>query len=146
MTRPCCLVAVVLGCLQAGAAFAQTPDPAKLAARIDEHLDRAWRVEKVQPAPPADDAEFLRRSYLDLTGRIPLPADVHKFLADGSADKRVRLIDCLLADPRFAHHQANVWRAELLPEAAAGGGARLFQPGFEAWLRQRFRAGVRYDD
>jgi hypothetical protein len=146
MTRPCCLVAIVLGCVQWSAAHADKPDPTKLAARIDGHLERAWRAEKVQPAPPADDAEFLRRAYLDLTGRIPLPADVHKFLVDRSADKRAKLIDRLLADPRFAHHQANVWRAELLPEAAAGGGARLFQPGFEAWLRQRFRAGVRYDE
>jgi hypothetical protein len=125
---------------------AATPDPAALARGIDEHLERAWRAEKVVPASPADDAEFLRRAYLDLTGRIPRPADVHQFLAEKGGDKRRKLIDRLIASPRFAHHMANVWRAELLPETAAGGGARLFQPGFEAWLRQRFRAGVRYDD
>jgi hypothetical protein len=146
MTRPCRLLALAVACLQAGLAPAQPPDPARLAARIDEHLERAWREAKVRPAPAADDAEFLRRAFLDLTGRIPRPADVHRFLADRSADKRKKLVDRLLGDPRFAHHLANVWRAELLPEAATDPGARTFQPGFEAWLRRRFRAGARYDE
>jgi hypothetical protein len=120
-------------------------DPTELAASIDRRLQARFQAEKVQPAPPATDAEFLRRAYLDITGRIPRPAEVHRFLADSSTDKRRRLIDRLLADPRYPVHFANVWRAELLPEAGSNREAALFQPGFENWLRQRFRAGVRYD-
>lgn len=39
-------------------------------------------------AGPADDFEFPRRAYLDLTGRILAPRDVYEFAADTSADKR----------------------------------------------------------
>src|SRR6516162_3511723 len=96
---------------------ASGPRPADLAARIDARLEARWKSLKVQPAPLAGDTEFLRRAYLDITGRIPRPADVHEFLADSSADKRGKLIDSLLDEPRFAVHFANVFRAELLPEA-----------------------------
>src|SRR5262245_16781693 len=50
-------------------------------------------------APIASDAEFLRRIYLDLTGTIPAAADVRAFLDDKAADKRIKLIDKLLASP-----------------------------------------------
>src|SRR5262245_43230746 len=124
---------------------AGAPDPLELANRIDKRLETRWKADKVQPAPLADDAEFLRRTFLDITGRIPRAADVHEFLADKSPDKRRKLIDGLLDDPRFAVHFANVWRAELLPEITSDRGAEVFQAGFEAWLRQKLRAGVGYD-
>jgi hypothetical protein len=119
--------------------------PAAVARGIDNRLEARWKADGIRPAPRADDAEFLRRAYLDLTGRIPRPADVHEFLADRSADKRAKLIDRLLEEPRFAVHFANVWRAELLPEAASDPQAAVFQVGFEAWLVKQFRAGTRYD-
>lgn len=52
----------------------------------------------------ADDAEFLRRASLDFAGQIPSADEVRAFLQDGSADKRSKLIDALLADDRFAAH------------------------------------------
>jgi hypothetical protein len=120
-------------------------DPQALAKRIDALLTQEHQVHKIQVAPPAADAEFLRRAYLDLTGRIPQVSDVRAFLADQAPDKRARLIAALLDDPRHALHFANLWRALLIPETAASAQARTFQPGFEAWLRQRFRANVAYD-
>src|SRR5689334_20459020 len=50
----------------------------------------------ITPAPLASDAEFLRRVSLDLTGRLPTPEAVTRFLADPSQDKREKLIDSLL--------------------------------------------------
>ncbi len=128
-----------------GRADAGPPNPLDLATRINARLAARLKKDRVQPAPRADDAEFLRRAFLDITGRIPRPAEVHEFLADRSADKRRKLIDRLLADPRYAVHFANVWRAELAPEVASNPEARVFQAGFEAWLRQQFRAGSGYD-
>jgi hypothetical protein len=128
-----------------GPAVAGAPNPAELAARIDRRLELRWQADRVQAAPPADDAEFLRRACLDITGRIPRPAEVHAFLADKSPDKRRKLIDRLLEDPRFAVHFANVWRADWLPEAASSREAALFQAGFESWLKRRLRAGIGYD-
>lgn len=59
-------------------------------------------------APRASDAEFLRRIYLDLVGTIPSAAEAREFFDDGSTDKRLRLIDRLLADDRHASHLATV--------------------------------------
>jgi hypothetical protein len=57
-------------------------------------------------APLATDAEFLRRVTLDLTGTIPSAADARAFLADPTPDKRVKLIDRLLASPEHARNLA----------------------------------------
>jgi hypothetical protein len=139
------LVVIPAMLIATASARAIPPDPAALAAVIDQRLAVRWNADKIKPAPLADDAEFLRRAYLDITGRIPRPADIHAFLADRSPDKRSRLIDRLLVDPRYAIHFANIWRAELLPEISSNAGAATFQVGFEAWLRERLRANVPYD-
>jgi hypothetical protein len=142
-------MAVLALLLSASAAYTAAPvrgaDPSELAARIDRRLDARFRADGIKPAPLADDAEFLRRAYLDLHGRIPRPADVHAFLGDRSAGKRAKLIDRLLEEPRFATHLANVHRADLLPDAGPNPNAALLKPGFENWLAARFRAKVGYD-
>lgn len=51
---------------------------------------------------PADDATFLRRVTLDLTGTIPSADEVRAFLADQSTNKRTQLVDRLLASPEHA--------------------------------------------
>ena len=71
--------------------------------RIDAALDGA----RVAPEPElVDDAVFLRRAFLDLTGRIPSSRRARAFLADASGDKRARLIDELLASPEHVRHMA----------------------------------------
>ena len=73
---------------------------------VDDEILGALEKANVSPAPLATDAEFLRRVTLDLTGRIPEPADVRAFLADRSPDKRVRLVDRLLASDAFVDRWA----------------------------------------
>src|SRR5689334_6294378 len=65
-------------------------------------------------APPAGDAEFLRRVYLDVVGDVPTSAELRAFLADAAADKRVRVIDRLLADPRYARRMQDVVNVMLM--------------------------------
>jgi len=117
---------------------------AEMTARIDQLLEAGWKKAGVTPAPPATDAEFLRRAYLDLTGRIPRVGETREFLADTSADKRARLINSLLEKPNHATHLANTWRRFLLPD-----GADLRRLGgsfaFENWLRQQFADNRPYD-
>lgn len=80
-----------------------------LAQRIDDHLDKRLAEKEIPPSAPSDDAEFLRRIYLDLHGVIP-PADkVVAFLKNGDAAKRSKVIDELLADGQYARHMADVW-------------------------------------
>jgi hypothetical protein len=120
-------------------------DARALAGRIDRHLEKAWAANKIVPAAPADDAEFLRRVYLHLAGRIPSVAEARRFLADTDPDKRIKEVERLLDGQRYPAHMASVWRALMLPEASAGGDLRFPGGPLEAWLRSRFAANVGYD-
>ena len=102
-----------------------------LAAKIDARFAKHWQDKKVRPAPLADDAEFLRRVYLDLAGRIPSAGEARRFLDDKATDKRQRLVDALLDSPAYVNHWVNVWRPLLLPELKL----RTAEASFETWLR-----------
>src|SRR5262245_3891826 len=80
----------------AGPAVAAPPDPAELSAKIDKRIAEAWKANDVTPAPPASDAEFLRRVTLDLAGRVPQVTEVRDFLADTSPNKRREKVRKLL--------------------------------------------------
>jgi hypothetical protein len=68
-----------------------------------------------QPASArADDAEFLRRVYLDLAGRIPSVAEARAFLQDKSATRRAQLIDKLLASPDYPRRMQELFHAMLM--------------------------------
>jgi hypothetical protein len=138
--------------LASGVAHAQAPKPptngsaaaTKLAAKIDERMAKHWNDQKVQPAPLADDAEFMRRVYLDLIGRIPSAGEARQFLSDPSPDKRQRLVDMLLDHPRYTVHWMNYWEALLLPESkfeSTNGVSR----SFEAWVRKQMQSNTAYD-
>jgi len=123
---------------------AKTKEAEALAARLDQLLAARWDGSKVKPAAAADDAEFMRRLYLDLAGTIPPVSEVRAFLADTAPDKRRRLIDRLLDGPDYVNHFTNVWRATWLPEGVDvdNTGPRA---SFEAWLRVRLGENAGYD-
>ena len=124
---------------------AQSPQAHALTAKIDHHLANGWRAAKVQPAAPASDAEFLRRVYLDLAGRVPSVAEARRFLADRRPDRRTRLIDELLDGPRYGMHFSRVYRALWLPESASTIQGIILAPGFENWLRKHLSANTPFD-
>lgn len=65
-------------------------------------------------AGQADDAEFMRRAYLDFTGRIPTVAEARKFLDDKTADKRPKLIDQLIDGPEYAGRMTEAFNTMLM--------------------------------
>ena len=111
---------------------------AELAALIDRHVETRLDAEGVRPAGPAGDAEFLRRVSLDLHGVVPTAEQAARFLADARPDKRARLIDSLLADPRYGEHLADVWQGYLVPPLADDRQARADR--LRGWLADRFNA------
>lgn len=115
-----------------------------VAAEIDTLIAADWETNNIVPAPDADDAEFFRRAYLDLTGRIPPASAVRDFLDDESPDKRRQLVDRLLGSATYIVHSTNLWRAAMIPEAEADQQIRFFLPGFEAWLRSRIAENRNY--
>lgn len=125
-------------------------EPGKVAEAIDRHVDRALASAKLQAAPRSDDAEFLRRVFLDLTGRVPTAEQAVAFLDSKDADRRAKLIDTLLATSQFGEQLGRTWRDWICPPelpSDANGGK---QPHAEAqnlgkWLGTRFAAGDSWD-
>jgi hypothetical protein len=80
---------------------------------IEQDLDRfvlqRLESEGLKPSLPADRVTLLRRATLDLTGLPPTPAEVDAFLADTSPAAYERLLDRLLASPRYGEHMAASW-------------------------------------
>ncbi len=138
-------LAVLAGPLAAAPARTDTPraETADLAFRIDQLIEAGCKANKVQPAPLADDAEFLRRVYLDLTGRIPPVSEVHRFLKSKDPDKRRVLIDELLAGPNYVNHFATVWRQAIVPPSN-NQQQQFFASQVEQWLRRKLRDDVPY--
>lgn len=80
---------------------------------IDEAVFSKLKVLGIPPSPLSDDATFLRRVHLDITGTIPTETEVSDFLSDQSTDKRARLIDRLLDSPEYADYFTNKWNMVL---------------------------------
>src|SRR5882672_10725892 len=80
---------------------------------IDQEIFGKLIQKKVPSAGLSSDTEFLRRVYLDLTGRIPSSDDVRAFLADNSPGKRDAIIDKLVYSPEFADRWT-MWLGDLL--------------------------------
>lgn len=82
--------------------------------RIDAEIGKARAAAGVTTSPRADDAEFLRRVFLDVVGTIPSLEEAERFLSDGRPDKRERLIDDLLTRATYARNWAHVWASAIL--------------------------------
>lgn len=64
---------------------------------------------QILPSDVCNDEEFVRRAYLDTTGRLPRIEEAVAFLGDASPDKRERLIDQLVDTPDFAAFWTLKW-------------------------------------
>jgi mono/diheme cytochrome c family protein len=76
---------------------------------IDRYVLRRLRDEGLEPSAEADRATLIRRATLDLTGLPPTPEEVAEFLPDSSESAYERMIDRLLASPRYGEHMAAYW-------------------------------------
>ena len=108
MTYVACLVCCGFACLSVGVAAAQET----LATRIDQLV--LAKAGGQTPALITTDAEFVRRIWLDLAGRIPSAAETRMFLEDTAADKREKLIDTLLAGPDYPRRMREQFHVVLM--------------------------------
>lgn len=97
----------------------------------------------ITPSGPCADHTFLRRVYLDIIGRGPTAAEAREFLDDPAPDKRVVLIDRLLAHPEYAEHWANKWTDLLRPNPYHVGIKATL--AYDTWIRDSFRKNKPYD-
>lgn len=76
---------------------------------IDRFIGERHAKEGLESSPTADRRTLIRRVYFDLLGVPPLPEEVQTFLADDAVDAYDRLVDRLLADPRYGERWARHW-------------------------------------
>jgi mono/diheme cytochrome c family protein len=83
--------------------------PSRMLGPIDAFIHARLTQEGLDPAPPAEEHTLLRRVTLDLTGLPPTPDEIAAFLADRSPDAYERVVDRLLASPRYGERMAVRW-------------------------------------
>lgn len=77
-------------------------DSLRAADSFPARVDKLIEAQAGGPVnPPSTDAEFMRRIYLDVVGRIPTVTEARLFLADKGADKRQKLVERLFDSPEF---------------------------------------------
>ena len=76
---------------------------------IDRFVLARLENEGLEPSPAADRTTLIRRLSLDLTGLLPTSDEIDAFLADHRDGAYERLVDRLLASPRYGEHLARYW-------------------------------------
>ncbi len=150
-TLACPVLLALLAGLTAAPAWALEPlnppkqvtPPADVARRLDEALQRAARDTALPPT--ADDETYLRRVSLDLTGKLPTPADAAAFKADADPHRRANLIDRLLVSDAHAVNWARYWRDVLTYHTPASGNYLRWQL-FDRWLTDQVRRNRPWGD
>jgi len=135
---------------RAGASGAQ-PDGYGISqvALINQHIRQGWQDYEFSPSPTATEAEWCRRVFLDVIGRIPAVHELEAFLQDRSPDKKVRLVNKLLSEEyveEYARHWTTIWTNVLI--GRTGGTERdtlISREGMMQYLRRGFQRNRPYD-
>ncbi len=79
------------------------------ARELDEVLTAGQKAEGIKANPIVDDPTFIRRSYLNIIGRLPTHDEARSFLESTNKEKRSQLIDSLVESPGFNSRLFNFW-------------------------------------
>lgn len=113
---------------------------------IDRIIDH-YLSENALPRPePIDDATFLRRVSLDLTGLLPTPDEARNFLSDVSPDKRTQLIEDLLSrDIAYTEHWLTFWNDLLRNDYDGTGFITGGRTQISEWLYDSLKSNKPFD-
>jgi len=87
----------------------QAGDEAWAQSPIDRFILRRLEESNLKPAPPADKLTLLRRATFDLTGLPPTENEMREFLADRSPEAFKKVVERLLASPRYGERWGRHW-------------------------------------
>jgi hypothetical protein len=133
----------------ANAAEDLLPQETEIVTAINHYVSAHLAKNGVNPVAPADDATLLRRTMLDLAGRIPHALERDWFLSLPEADRRRMLVDRLMQSPDFDFHHRNWLDESLLPNQPYNDEFRNYLltavQGRHSWdtiFRELMKAGV----
>lgn len=136
----CKVAAVGTIVLNMSSAPATTPDET---SPLHDRIDAAIEYSHTGPLSPlTDDADFLRRLYLDLTGMIPPATATRQFLDDTDPNKRAQLIDRLLSSPQHVRHMQIVFDLMFMERRAD---KEIKSDEWRRYLYDSFRANKPYN-
>jgi hypothetical protein len=115
-------------------------------AAIDAMLDKALIEAKTPVSPATSDEEFVRRVFLDVTGKLPTIEQMRSFVHSRDKAKRAKLIEMLLTTPAYADNWARYWRDVVSYRAPNEQPNQTNFPAFEAWLTEQFLRNRPWDE
>ena len=111
---------------------------------VDEAVFANLKLLGIPPSEVCDDATFVRRVSLDISGRLPSEEETKAFLANKSAGKRGQWIEELLRSPDYADFFAGKWTA-VLKNRRDDASDIVSNFAFHAWVRDSLLANKPYD-
>ncbi len=133
------IVQLPVGALDAKSYLSYSTKPLE-PGEIDRLINAELAKLNIKPAPKTTDEQFIRRVYLDLTGKLPSLTDVTEFVADKPADKRAKLIDKLLETDEYAKHWGQYWRSVITTRTTLDFRMVQVVPQFERWMTAQLKA------
>jgi hypothetical protein len=103
-------VAVFRASLPLGAPVDKLPEPNNF---VDQLVFKKLQTLGLPPSELCDDATFLRRSAIDIAGRLPSVEETKKFLSESDPKKREKWVEKLLSSADYAQYFANKWSSLL---------------------------------
>jgi hypothetical protein len=134
-------VAVFRASIPLGVKVDNLPSPRNI---VDTAVFKKLEKLGVPPSAVCDDETFIRRTAVDICGRLPTPEETRNFLSDSDPNKRDKWIDNLLASTAYADYFANKWNAILRNKGGRNNSVRG-NYAFHAWIREAFYNNVPYD-
>lgn len=119
-----------------------------IVAFVNTELRQAWDEKGIKPAVAATDAEWCRRTYLRLIGRIPTVEELKQFTASKSAERKAELAEQLTSGEGYRQEFARHW-SEFFAGVLIGRGTNAEGPasreGLIQYLQQAILSGKSYD-
>jgi len=127
--------------------FVVSSDDGAVIGIINHFIRVRWEEAGVTPAAQAPDAEWCRRVYLDVIGRIPTIYEMRQFLTDRSPNRRANLVNRLLESDEYAEEYArnwsNVWENLLI--GRSNDNELINRDGLRQYLRRTFVNNKAFD-
>ena len=110
---------------------------------IDDKVAAKLAKLNIERSGLCDDATFLRRAFLDVTGTLPTVAETKQFLADTRSDKRSLLVNDLLDRPEYADLWSLKWADVLRVDRQVLGHQRAYD--YHRWIHSAFAKNTPFD-